>query len=129
MSIGRRVLVVEPNPSLAQNIVNWLSSQGHETHVCAGFAEAKPELESWPPDLLVTEVKLGEYNGLHLAIRARQHQPQTLALVLGDDDKFFAHEARQHGAEYLACPLDEQAFTAATAAILGGDRNSCRVSA
>ena len=129
MNIGRRVLVVEPNPFLAQRIVTWLSSQGHETHVCAGFEEAKPELDSWPPDLLVTEVKLGEFNGLHLAIRAKQHRPQTLALVLGDDDRFFAREAHNHGAQYLASPLDEQAFTAAMAAMLSDDSGSRRVSA
>ena len=126
MNIGRRVLVVEPNPFLAQRLATWLSSQGHETHVCAGFEEAKPELDSWPPDLLVTEVKLGEFNGLHLAIRAKQHRPQTQALVLGEDDRFFAREAHQHGASYLAAPLDEQAFTAATAAMLsdGGSRRA-----
>jgi hypothetical protein len=45
-------------------------------------------------------LKLGEYNGLHLAVRASaQHTP---VVVIGDAEPFFEHEAEQLGATYLA---------------------------
>jgi DNA-binding NtrC family response regulator len=119
MNAACRVLVVAEDMAVASRMVIWLSSQGHNPQLCTGFAEAKPELDRCPPDLLVTELKLGAFNGLHLAIRAKHRQPDVRTLVLGEQNEFFEEEARRHGAYYSGGVLDEHSFTHTVQSILG----------
>jgi DNA-binding NtrC family response regulator len=119
MNAACRVLVVAADPAVAIRMVIWLSSQGHDARLCTGFAEAKPELDKRPPDLLVTELKLGAFNGLHLAIRAKHRQPDVRTLVLGEQNPFFEEEARRLGAHYRGGTLDECSFTNTVRSILG----------
>lgn len=90
------ILVVAPSPSLATKLVRLLGDAS-QLVVVTTFAAAKVHLDS-PPDLLITEVKLGEYNGLHLALRARA--AGIPSIVLGDP--VFEREAEQLGATYLS---------------------------
>jgi DNA-binding response OmpR family regulator len=107
---NRRVLVVASNPNVAETIADWSSSDGYDTQVLADFASAKPALDANPPDLLVAQVKLGPFNGLHLAIRARAQHRDTPAIVIGPPDSVLEAEARQQNVRYLTEPLEEAAF-------------------
>jgi hypothetical protein len=51
------------------------------------------------PDLLITELKLGEHNGLHLALRARAKS--VPAVVIGEPDPVLERDAFQLGAMFL----------------------------
>src|SRR5512134_2941623 len=84
MTTKRRVLVVAPHAEVANTVVGWLTSQGHQASLVKDFVSARSEIDANPPDLLVTEVKLGEFNGLQLAIRAHVHTPTISAIVIGD---------------------------------------------
>jgi DNA-binding response OmpR family regulator len=119
MNSCRRVLVVAPNPLVANRVVGWASSEGHQTLVCTDFAEAKPELEARPPDLLVTELKLGAYNGLHLAIRAQSGGLHTPTIIIGEPDALLEAEAHQLHAQYISQPIEGGAFADTARAILG----------
>lgn len=92
----RHILAVAPSQSVAAKLVRLLGDASRLV-VVTTFAAAKVHLDS-PPDLLITEVKLGEYNGLHLALRARA--AGIPAIVLGD--RVFEREAEQLGATYLS---------------------------
>lgn len=111
MSTSRRILVVASSPELAETLASWLSSAGHETRVLTDFVSAKPELDTHPPDLLVTQVKLGAFNGLHLAIRARHRHRDTPTIVIGDPDRVLEAEARHQDVRYLTQPLKETSFS------------------
>ena len=69
MPISRTVLVVSPTKSVARATVTAATRNGYNVVVVQSFAEAKRQLAN-SPQLLVTELKLGEYNGLHLAVWA-----------------------------------------------------------
>ncbi|MGH6802141.1 MAG: hypothetical protein ACREC3_02080 [Methyloceanibacter sp.] len=71
----------------------------------ADFAAAKDVL-STRPELLITELKLGAFNGLHLAIRAGVQG--TPAIVVGDPDPVLEAEAKRQQATYLSPPLDPE---------------------
>jgi DNA-binding NtrC family response regulator len=101
MTSGRRILVVAPHAEIANPVVDWLSAQGHETSLVKDFVSARPEIDANPPDLLVTEVKLGEFNGLQLAILADTRSPSISTIVIGDDDVVLQRDARAHGAQYV----------------------------
>ena len=99
MTQGRRILVVAQSTSLASTLLTWLGDSQDEIVVANTFAAAKHHLAT-RPDLLIAEVKLGEYNGLHLALRGRALE--IPAIVIGAADEAFSRQAEQLGAQYVA---------------------------
>ena len=98
MAQRRHVLVVARNLRVAERLVAWLEESGCETAVVRTFADAKTHLEG-RPDLVVTEVKLGEYNGLHLALKA--DAARVPAVVLGPEDPVLRKDAAAVHAVYV----------------------------
>jgi DNA-binding response OmpR family regulator len=94
-----RILVVAHSPSLAGTLASWLGDSPNEVVLANNYPAAKRQLTAHP-DILITEVKLGEYNGLHLALRS--HLAGIPTIVLGPDDAVFEHEAELLGATYLS---------------------------
>jgi DNA-binding NtrC family response regulator len=94
----RRILVVSDTLALANNLLTWLKDAGYEPAVVTTFSAGKERLRT-APDILITELKLREYNGLHLALRA--HRDGIPAAVIGHD-RAFASDAQEVGASYVA---------------------------
>ena len=110
MTAHSRTLVVAPTPDIAQNLVGWLASRGHDVLLLTDFAVARQEIDARPPRLLVTELRLGAFNGLHLTLRARARCPGVSAIVVGEADCGLQGEARQQHIKYLVRPFDESTF-------------------
>jgi DNA-binding response OmpR family regulator len=83
----------------------WLTDAGYAPTVVRSFAAGKRYLEEHPA-LLISEIRLGEYNGLHLALRARARQIPTV--LVGQPDLVLQREAAQLDALYLTPPLNAQ---------------------
>jgi len=107
-----RVLVVSPNSESRNRMELWLRRAGYETESFSTFEAARPRLTVTTPDVLVSDVQLGEYNGLHLAIIGRDRRPALVAIVIGPSDAVLAREAEQHGAVYLNEPVTESSLVA-----------------
>lgn len=118
MTPSRRVAVITPTPDVAKVVIRCLMAAGHTTILLSDFLEARSELDEHPPDLLVTEVKLGAFNGLHLAIRARGRRAHTRTILLGDPDSVLQAEMSQQQIPYLTLPLDEDMFSATVRTLL-----------
>jgi DNA-binding response OmpR family regulator len=59
------------------------------------------------PDVVVADVRLGEYNGLQLAVQARALDPVPAIIVTsGFDDPVLKAEAERLGATFLMKPLE-----------------------
>jgi DNA-binding response OmpR family regulator len=108
MNVRRQAIVVVSEPSFGETLVEWLSASGYAARVIRTFAAARAELDATSPDLLVAQIKLGAYNGLHLAIRARSRGGKTPVILVGDADSVLETEAERLQASYLRTPLDEQ---------------------
>jgi DNA-binding response OmpR family regulator len=102
--------LVVASGALGADIVAWLSSIGHHARLVSDFLCAKQEVDSNPPQLLITQLKLGAFNGLHLVARARGRGLSSRAIVIGDADTVLADEARQLDAQYVVAPLEEGRF-------------------
>ena len=110
MRSGRKFLVVAQTTTLASSLVSWLGESPNQLVLANTYAGAKLQLTA-NPDVLITEVKLGEYNGLHLALRGQAAGIPTI--VLGPINHGFEREAESLGATYLASDdldADELAF-------------------
>jgi DNA-binding response OmpR family regulator len=105
MTLPQRVLVVAPSRPLARELAAILKSAGYAPIVVSDFVVAKTLLEA-RPDFLISELKLGAYNGLHLAIRAAGQS--TPAIIIGDADPVLQAEAERYKAAFLTTPLDPE---------------------
>jgi len=82
-----------------------LTSGKYAPLVVSDFGAAKTLLEA-QPDFLIAELKLGAYNGLHLAIRAAAQG--TPAIIIGDADPVLEAEAARYKATFLTTPVDPE---------------------
>jgi hypothetical protein len=122
MTVHPRVLLVGPS-GVAQSLESSLTSAGYQATVVADFARARILLDA-RPDLLITELKLGTYNGLHLAIRALDAQTPTI--VIGDADPVLEAEAERQRAKYVTAPIDAGQIVQLAGELLQGARHTRR---
>ena len=123
MTSHPRVIVVTPSSDVAGTVTEALRETDYHVVAVSDFATARAALERHPPDLLISEVKLGAYNGLHLAIVAHGRRAPTRAILIGPPDPVMEAEARRQRAVYLATPAnDEMVLEAATRVLSEEDK-------
>jgi DNA-binding NtrC family response regulator len=106
MASPHSVVVVDLNAPNRTNTVALLEAAGYRVRSARSFDEAKTLLAAERPDILITDLRLGQYNGLHLILRTRSDFPQMAALVTSRvaDSVLEAEAARQH-AQFILVPL------------------------
>jgi DNA-binding NarL/FixJ family response regulator len=78
----RRVLVVEDEPLMSSLLVQVLTDHGLNVRVAADVSQAKGEIATFDPDMLLLDVYLGEGpTGIHLAHSLRRSRPDIAILV------------------------------------------------
>jgi len=97
------VLVVAPTPQLAATLTGWLTEAGCGVILVTSFSAGKSRLADGP-SILISEIRLGDYNGLHLALRAKASDIPTI--VVGNADPVLEREAERLGVAYLTHQLD-----------------------
>lgn len=111
MTASVHVLVVAPTPAIAETVTSRLVDMRVNVTLVTSFNAARQGLRESTPDLLISEVRLGEFNGLHLALRARAQGVRTI--VVGENDQVTRREAAALGADYLSGDSDAAQFNAA----------------
>ncbi len=82
MSVGRRVLLVEDEPSLRLTLTDRLESEGYVVATAADGLDAEAMLDDDPFDLVVLDVALPGKDGLDLCRDLRQKGVETPILML-----------------------------------------------
>lgn len=117
------ILVVSADPHVLSGRVTALRRAGFSARACSSFPDARRTLEEGaPPEVLVTDVRLGPYNGLHLVAVARVEFPRTVAIVIGGQDHVLEVEAGGLGARYLLAPVTPRDLEMAIAELLAVPR-------
>jgi DNA-binding NtrC family response regulator len=102
----RRAVLVDDDPALLRLMTTWLSKIGFTVEAFTQFEPAKRQILKAAPDLLVTDVRLGAYNGLQLVVLAKLTHPDSIAIVLtGFDDPVIRRTATDAGSIFLAKPV------------------------
>jgi DNA-binding NtrC family response regulator len=98
------LLLVDPDVTAAATVVACLPPSV-DLDVRADFPAARARLHAQPPRLLVTALRLREYNGLHLVYLAARGGLPTRSVVYTDvPDHTAALETRRAGAFYEVRP-------------------------
>jgi DNA-binding response OmpR family regulator len=100
-------MIVDDEPAVLATLDRLIASWGYRTLPYGSFEAARVALNDLPPDALVTDIRLGGYNGLQLVHLARQRNPAiTVVVVSGIDDPVLRVEAANANAEYLLKPTE-----------------------
>jgi len=105
--MGPRVLIVDADLMALRAAVIWLREAGYETTAVPTFVEARAALDRGSFDILVADLRLGAFNGIHLVLLARHRTPGIRAIVTHTPANApLEDEARRAGAdEFLVKPL------------------------
>ena len=99
--------------------MSLLSGSAYDVSFAVGFEAAVRRLDRSSPDLLISEVRLGQFNGLHLVIRSQSAHPNMRAILLDrTHDPVIEFDAQRHGALYLAEPLSPAELLGAVSRVL-----------
>ena len=104
-----RVFVVDDEPALAESLRLGLQNYGHDVEMSRSFEDARRRLLAETFDVLITDVRLGAFNGLQLAVIARGNNPTMRIVVFsGFDDPVLREEATALNATYLVKPVSAE---------------------
>ena len=107
-------IVVEPALADIWFAVSGLADGGFHITVAESFVEAKTLIDKQPPAVLITEIRLREYNGLHLVLRGKAARPDMAAIVVTTvADPVLQAEAERMKATFILKPTTKQEFLAA----------------
>ena len=99
-------MLVDDDASLLDALQRSFTEAGEQIVACASFAEARRALQTTHFDALITDVRLGEFNGLQLAVIGREAYPDIRLIVFsGFDDPVLRTEADHVGATYVVKPV------------------------
>ena len=84
---GRRILVVEDEPMVAEVVERYLRRDGHEVRVIHDGAAALETFDHFRPDLIVLDLMLPGMDGLEICrrIRARSATPIIMLTARGEE--------------------------------------------
>ena len=101
----QRILIVHDDRKVAASLAAQLEAAGYTSALATTFEDGKAYMATGPLDLLIANVHLAAYNGLHLIIRGRLDHPPMAAILTSDrPDPRLEAEAARHGAAYLPRP-------------------------
>ncbi len=103
-----RILVVDDEPGVLITIQAILKMEGYEVQGAASGYDALHNLRNQPFDLVLTDLRLGDDDGLDMLAELRKQSPDTVAIVLtGYASLESAIQAMRQGAyDYLVKPTD-----------------------
>ena len=111
MKLPYRILALDDDEHALAGIVELLRDAGHHVTGAATYDAAKRLLAVSPFDLLVSDVRLRSYNGLHLVMQSRSDHPEMAVIIItGYDDPLIELEAHRYHAELVRKPIQPSEF-------------------
>src|SRR5262245_18625125 len=97
------ILIVDDDPDVRESFAESLAQSGYSVVTAETFQRGQQALTAYRPDLLIVDVRLGDFNGLQLI--ATSPYPIRAIVVTGYDDRALERDARSLGAEFLVKPV------------------------
>ena len=104
----QKILIVDDNDAARTGLAMLLERADFTVFAAATFVEGRNALAKERPDLLIADVRLGEYNGLQLLASVTRVTPAII--ITGYPDPVLEADARRMGADYLVKPVSPWAL-------------------
>ena len=114
---GGRVLIVDDEANARDALAELLEDEGYDTATAGDGVQALARMETFEPDVVLTDLKMPKLDGIGLLREAKERWPHTAFIVMTAFGSIeTAVDAIKHGAEtYLTKPLDMDAVSALVA--------------
>jgi CheY-like chemotaxis protein len=101
LTMARTVLLVCADREQLMAREKAVGPLADKVYVASTFPQAKNILMEAKPDVLVTDLRLHEFNGIHLALWSRVRLPHLRSVIIGRTDPSLADDARAFGFDYV----------------------------
>lgn len=103
----RTALVVDSDFGSVHSLAQALRQEGFDVFEATSFQEGKFLWSTQGPDILIVDIRLGQFNGLQLLMRARSDRPDVQAIITSPfADPVLEAETRRFGGMFLIKPVD-----------------------
>ncbi len=112
-----RIAIAEDEPELLADLAETLVEFGHEVVATAETGRALVErCRETSPDLVITDIKMPDMDGLEAAERLRTDGPVPIIIVSAyHDPEFIERALHEHVLAYLVKPIDDASLKASIA--------------
>lgn len=119
------IILVSTTPRTLRHADALLSDRNHLVAALSSVAEANVLLDSVTPDLLIADIRPGDYSDLQVAIRSRVDHPDVPVIVTSTEpDDMAESETRRIGAAFIVSPLENPAFLPAVEEAIANRRRA-----
>ena len=116
----QKALIVDDDQPTRAGLAMLLMDAGYEAITASTVPAAIKMLTEEHPDLLIVDIRLNEYNGLHLV--AMRPEPIPAIVLTGYADPSIEADARRLGTEFLLKPVAPAVLTALVKRLLSQGR-------
>jgi len=103
----RTALVVDSDFGNVRNLARALREEGLDVFEASTFQEGKFLWSTRAPDVLIVDIRLGQFNGLQLLMRARSDRPDLRAIITSSvPDPVLEAETQRFGGVFMVKPID-----------------------
>jgi two-component system response regulator RegA len=100
------VLLVDTDLEVLHAFAQALRAAGYLVFEASSFEDGKRLWQEMTPAVLIVDVRLGEFNGLQLLMRARSSRPDLKGIITCPfADQVLEAEARRFGGTFLIKPI------------------------
>ena len=114
-----RILLVETDRAAASVADSALTNAGHRVAWVDSFADAIRQTTVDCPDLMITALRLGPFNGLHLVLRCRASDPNMPAIIVSEP-RDLTDDISRYGARSLPKPIEPNTLLSLVTEMLAG---------
>jgi two-component system, OmpR family, KDP operon response regulator KdpE len=113
------ILVVDDEPQITRVLKTTLSSQGYGTRTASDGDEALQMMKTWSPDLLITDLRMPNVDGLELCRRVRANsQIPIIVLSVRGEEKIKVQALDAGADDYVTKPFSTNELLARVRATL-----------
>ena len=127
MKLPYRILVLDDDEHALDGITELLRESGYTVTPAPTYESAKGLVTAENYDLLVTDVHLRGFNGLHLVMQCRRDSPDMAVMIMtGYEEPLMELEASRYNAEFVRKPIQPGEFLEGVARALSRVRRQRR---
>ena len=102
----RNILVVDDEPQITRVLKTTLSAHGYSIRAAADGVQALEEMKDWTPDLIITDLRMPNMDGLELCRRVRAQSRIPIIVLSVKGEETIKVEALDAGADdYVTKPF------------------------
>jgi DNA-binding response OmpR family regulator len=127
MKLPFRIHPLDDDPHALAGLAELLADAGYDVTCSSTFQDARQRLDETLFDLLITDVRLRSFNGLHLVMQCRRALPEMAIMIMtGYDEPLMELEAARYKAGFVRKPVEPATFLAQVGETLGAVRRERR---